>query len=215
MRILQRLSALLPPLLFAVTSMAQVTTGTVTGIVKDVKGMALTGAAVEAIHEPSGSKYKAVSSATGKFTITGLRIGGPYKITISYVGLKTETFTDVTIQLGEPSVIDISLIPTSNQLTEVVVSGTSRRAALISKDRKGASTNINARMIATMPTISRNITDLTRSVPSSNGLSFVGQDNRAINFTLDGSIFNNSFGLSSLNGGQTSSAPVKPASLRL
>jgi hypothetical protein len=199
---------MVPALLIAVASMAQVTTGTVTGNVKDSKGLALTGASVEAIHEPSGSKYKAVSSAAGKFTLTGLRIGGPYRITISYVGLKTEIFTDVTVQLGEPSVIDVTLAESSSQLSEVIVSGTSRKGALISKDRKGTSTNINSRLISSLPTISRNVTDLTRLVPSSNGLSFAGQDNRAINFTLDGSIFNNSFGLGSLNGGQTNSAPI-------
>ena len=208
MRFLKRLSLLLPAILLAIATMAQVTTGIVTGNVKDGKGVALTGASVEAIHEPSGSKYKAVSSATGKFTLSGLRVGGPYKITISYVGLKTETFTDVTIQLGEPSVIDVSLAETNSQLTEVVVSTASRKGALISKDRKGVSTNINSRLISSLPTISRNVTDLTRLVPSSNGLSFAGQDSRAINFTLDGSIFNNSFGLNALNGGQTNSAPI-------
>ncbi len=208
MQFLKRIFMVLPALLIAIASLAQVTTGIVTGTVKDVKSVALTGASVEAIHEPSGTKYKAVSSGTGKFTLSGLRIGGPYKITISYVGLKTEVFSDVTIQLGEPSVIDVMLAESTSQLTEVVVSGAARKGALISKDRKGVSTNINTRLISSLPTISRQITDLTRLVPSSNGLSFAGQDNRAINLTLDGSIFNNSFGLSALNGGQTNSAPI-------
>ena len=197
-----------PALLVAIAAMAQVTTGTITGNVKDGKGVSLAGASVEAIHEPSGSRYKTVSSATGKFTLPGLRVGGPYKITFTFVGLKTEVVSDVTTQLGEPSVLDVVLIETTAQLTEVVVSGATRRAALISKDRKGTSTNINSRLISSLPTISRNVTDLTRLVPQSNGLSFAGQDNRAINFTLDGSIFNNSFGLSALNGGQTNSAPI-------
>ncbi len=208
MRIVKRFSMLLSALLVAITSMAQVTTGTITGSVKDVKGGVLTGASIEAIHEPSGSRYKAVSSGTGKYTIPALRIGGPYKITVTYVGLKTEVISDVTVQLGDPSIVDVTLGEASTQLTEVVVNGTTRRGALISKDRKGTSTNINSRMISSAPTISRNVTDLIRIVPQSNGLSFAGQDNRAINFTLDGSIFNNSFGLSSLNGGQTNSAPI-------
>jgi hypothetical protein len=208
MRILKRISLMFPALLIAVASMAQVTSGGLTGTVKDSKGLPLAGAAVEALHEPSGSKYKTVSVSSGKFNIPALRVGGPYKITITYVGLKTETFTDVYIQLGEPSVVDVTLIETSSQLAEVVVSGAARKGALISKDRKGTSTNIGSRMISSAPTISRNVTDLIRVVPQSNGLSFAGQDNRAINFTLDGSIFNNSFGLSNLNGGQTNSAPI-------
>ncbi len=208
MRIVKRFCLALSAVLVALTSMAQVTTGTITGTVRDVKGGVLTGASIEAIHEPSGSKYKTVSSGSGKYTLPGLRIGGPYKITITYVGLKTETISEVTVGLGEPSVVDVTLGETSSQLAEVVVSGAARRGALISKDRKGTSTNINARMISVAPTITRNVTDLIRVVPQSNGLSFAGQDSRAINFTLDGSIFNNSFGLSALNGGQTNSAPI-------
>ncbi len=209
MRILKRLFMMFTALLIAVASMAQVTTGTIIGNVKDGKGISLTGASVEAIHEPSGSKYKTVSSGTGRFTLPGLRVGGPYRITVSFVGLKTEVISDVTIQLGEASIIDFVLAETTAQLSEVVVSGTAnRRGALISKDRKGAATNINSRLISSLPTISRNVTDLTRLVPQANGLSFAGQDSRAINFTLDGSIFNNSFGLAPLNGGQTNSAPI-------
>jgi hypothetical protein len=189
--------------------MAQVTTGTITGYVRDLKGAGLTGASIEVIHEPSGSKYKSVSTSAGKYTVPGLRVGGPYKVTFTYVGLKTEVVTDITVQLGDPSVIDVTLNDLSTELKEVTVTGTAnKRAALISKDRKGAATNINSRLIGTLPTISRNITDLTRLVPQANGTSFAGQDGRAINLTLDGSIFNNSFGLSALNGGQTNSAPI-------
>ncbi|MEO7530491.1 MAG: TonB-dependent receptor, partial [Sediminibacterium sp.] len=208
MRLFKRLALVMPAILLAITSMAQVTGGAITGSVKDTKGTTLAGASIDVLHEPSGTKYKSVSSTSGRFNVPALRVGGPYKITVSYVGLKTEVFSDVYIQLGEPSVIDVTLAESSAQLTEVVVSGVGRRGALISKDRKGTSTNINSRMIGSAPTISRNITDLIRVVPQSNGLSFAGQDNRAINFTLDGSIFNNSFGLSSLNGGQTNSAPI-------
>lgn len=210
MRIVKNLTIWLSALLVSATSMAQVTTGTITGYVRDIKGAGLTGASVEVIHEPSGSKYKSVSTSAGKYTVPGLRVGGPYKVTFTYVGLKTEVVTDITVQLGEPSVIEVTLNDLSTELKEVTVTGTtSKRAALISKDRKGAATNINSRLIGTLPTISRNITDLTRLVPQAGGgTSFAGQDGRAINLTLDGSIFNNSFGLSALNGGQTNSAPI-------
>lgn len=209
MKLFKQISLILVAVLAVTISMAQVTTGTITGSVKDAKNMPLVGASIEVIHEPSGSRYKSVSTSTGKFTVPGLRVGGPFKITVSYVGLKSEVINDLTVQLGEASIIDVTLYDNSSQLQEVTVSGAgNKRAALISKDRKGASTNINSRLIGSLPTISRNITDLTRLVPQSNGLSFAGQDSRAINFTLDGSIFNNSFGLASLNGGQTNSAPI-------
>ncbi len=209
MRILKQISLFLVAVLTVSISMAQVTTGTITGVVKDAKNEPLTGASIEVIHEPSGTRYKSVSTNTGKYTVPALRVGGPYKITVTYVGLKTEVVTDITVQLGEPTVADFNLSDNATKLQDVTVSGTAnKKAALISKDRKGASTNINSRLIGTLPTISRNVTDLTRLVPQSNGTSFTGQDNRAINFTLDGSIFNNSFGLSALNGGQTNSAPI-------
>jgi len=199
---------MLPAVLMALASMAQVTGGAVSGTVKDSKGQALAGASVEVLHEPSGTKYKTVSAASGKFNVPALRVGGPYKITVSYVGLKTEVFTDVYIQLGEPSVVDVTLAETSAQLSEVVVTGASRKGALISKDRKGTATNINRRLLSSLPTLNRSITDFTKLTPQAQGTSFAGQDNRAINFTLDGTIFNNSFGLAALNGGQTNSQPV-------
>lgn len=209
MSILKQISLFLVAVLTVSISMAQVTTGTITGTVKDAKNEPLVGASVEVIHEPSGTRYKSVSTNTGKYTVPALRVGGPYKITVTYVGLKNEVVTDVTVQLGEPTVADFILSDNATKLSDVTVSGTAnRKAALISKDRKGAATNINSRLIGTLPTISRNVTDLTRLVPQSNGTSFTGQDGRAINFTLDGSIFNNSFGLSALNGGQTNSAPI-------
>jgi hypothetical protein len=195
-------------LLFVPISLfAQVTTGSITGTVKDLSGGSLQGATVEVVHEPSGTKYKSVSNVTGKFTLPGLRIGGPYKVTISYVGFKSESVADLYVQLGDPIVLEVGLSDNKGELKEVVLS-TTKKGALISKDRKGTSTNISNRLISSLPTISRNITDLTKLTPQSNGTSFAGQDNRAINFTLDGSIFNNSFGLTALNGGQTSSSPI-------
>ena len=100
----------------AITAMSQLTTGTITGTVKDGTNAPLVGTSIEVTHEPSGSKYKSVSTNSGKYTVPGLRIGGPYKIVFTYVGLKTETITDVYIQLGEPSIIDVSLSDAKSQL---------------------------------------------------------------------------------------------------
>ncbi|MBC7651249.1 MAG: TonB-dependent receptor, partial [Deinococcales bacterium] len=203
-----RLLALVMLLTINVVVNAQVTSGGINGNVRDAKGAVLSGASVEAVHEPSGSKYKTVSTSSGKFNLPGLRVGGPYKLTITYVGFLSEIITDIYVQLGVPTTADVTLRDNSSQLTEVVVAGASRKGALISKDKKGAGTNINNRLISSLPTLSRSITDITRLTPQSNGTSFAGQDNRAINFTLDGSIFNNSFGLQALNGGQTNSTPI-------
>ncbi len=195
-------------LLFPFALAAQVTTGSINGTVKDAKKTDLTGATVEVLHVPSGSVYRSVSGKNGIFNVPSLRIGGPYKVTISYVGFKSEEINEVYVQLGEASKINVVLSDGNTNLTEVVVAGAARKGSLISKDRKGTSTNINRRLIAALPTLSRSITDLTKLTPQANGTSFAGQDNRFINLTVDGSIFNNSFGLQALPGSQTSASPI-------
>ena len=187
---------------------AQVTTGAITGTAKDSKGNELVGATVEALHEPSGTVYRTISTKGGRFNIPSLRVGGPYKVTVTYVGFKTEVYPDLIIQLGEPTKIDASLTEEGKSLQEVVVTGTGGRKSPISKDRKGTSTNINRRLLETMPTLSRSITDFVKLTPQSNGTSFAGQDNRFVNLTIDGSIFNNSFGLQALPGSQTNATPI-------
>ena len=62
-----------------------------------------------------------------------------------------------------------------------------------------------------MPTISGRLESITRLTPQASGTSFAGQDNRLNNITVDGSYFNNSFGLGSAS---PASAPnVAPISL--
>lgn len=208
MRIRKIVRLIIILLIFPCALTAQVTTGSISGNVKDVKEKDLVGATIQVLHEPSGSAYGASSGKNGVFNIPSLRVGGPYKVTISYVGFKAEVITDVYVQLGEASKINVVLTDANASLTEVVITGTTRKVSLISKDRKGTATNINRRLIAALPTLSRNITDLTKLTPQSSGTSFAGQDNRFINLTVDGSIFNNSFGLQALPGSQTSASPI-------
>lgn len=208
MRITKILQFLTLLLIFPFAIKAQVTTGSISGTVKDPKGTDLPGATIEVLHVPSGSVYRGTSGKNGIYNIPSLRIGGPYTVTITFVGFKKEEITEVYVQLGEASKINVVLTDANTEMKEVVVVGAARKGALISKDRKGASTNINRRLIAALPTLSRNITDLTKLTPQANGTSFAGQDNRFINLTVDGSIFNNSFGLQALPGSQTSASPI-------
>ncbi len=193
-------------LFIQVTIFAQVTTSSIVGFVKDASGKGLVGASIEAIHEPSGSKYKTQSLVDGRFTIPSLRVGGPYTIKVSYVGYGTETVSEIILTLGDPTRIDFSMLDAKTKLKEVSVTG--KLKTLISKERKGTGTNLNRRVLASLPTLNRSITDFTKLTPQANGTSFAGQDNRFINFTVDGSIFNNSFGLASLPGSQTNSTPI-------
>ena len=192
------LKRLLPFLLLAFIcpymSQAQVTTSSITGFVKGDNGTALDGATVTAIHQPSGTKYVTLTKKDGNFTIPYARVGGPYQITVEYVGYTPQTVNDVTLNLGEPFSTDITLSPKSTVLQEVTISGAGGRA---SRTKTGASTVFNSRQISTLPSISRSITDFTRLTPqASSGNSFAGRDGRFNNLQVDGANLNNNFGLS-------------------
>jgi len=193
MRILMRLSLLLPVILITVTSMAQVTTSSITGAIKTSAGNELEGASITATHTPSGTVYKTVSKKGGSFNLPGLRIGGPYTVKIEYVGLKTETIQDINLSLGDPYTLSVVLIDATKNLTEVVVLAQRSR---LSNEKSGANTVVGQRQLTTLPSISRSITDFTRLTPQANGNSIAGRDGRFNNVTVDGANLNNNFGLS-------------------
>ena len=181
-------------LFFATAMMAQITTSSMNGKIVDENNEAVIGATVQVVHEPSGTRYSAVSNIDGRFTIQGMRTGGPYSVTITYIGYKDITYKNITLQLGEPYMLNANLSEDVNQLGEVVVTGTKSK---FNAEKTGASTNINSAQITNLPTVSRNITDVTRLSPyGGNGMSFAGADGRTANFTVDGANFNNNFGLS-------------------
>ncbi len=180
---------------------AQVTTSSMNGRVTDEKGVPMTGAAVVATHEPSGTVYGVVVNQNGQYTINGMRSGGPYKVEVSSLGYNTIVFKDVTLQLAETYNLNATLKESTEFLEQVVVIGSAK--SKFSNEKTGAATNINNSQISSLPTVSRSITDVTRLSPyGGNGMSFAGADGRTANFTVDGANFNNNFGLSSnLPGG--------------
>jgi len=188
-------------LTFALTMMAQITNSALSGKVSmtDTKEEVI-GATVQAVHDPSGTKYAAITNVDGRFNIQGMRNGGPYTVTISYIGYETKTFKDIYLQLGETYNLAVGLSENSNELTEVVVTG---KASKFAAEKTGASTNVNNRTIQELPTISRSIGDIAKLSPYYGGSnSFGGSSGRMANFTLDGANMNNNFGLSSdLPGG--------------
>jgi hypothetical protein len=183
-----------------------VTTGSVAGVVNDAQGAVVPGATVTAIHEPSGTSYEAVTQADGRFAILGMRVGGPYKVTAELAGFGVQTKDNVTVNLGTSTDLEFSLSVAA--ITEqVTVKGTSD--ATFGSQRTGASTAVTRAELALLPTVSGRINDITRLTPqySGNG-SFAGADNRMNNITVDGSYFNNSFGLAGQPGERTNVAPI-------
>lgn len=199
---LKRLYSLIAILtLVSTTMVAQVTTSALGGkVTLSGSDEAVIGATIQAVHTPSGTRYGAVTNVNGRYDIQGMRTGGPYTVTISYLGYQTRTYTGVILQLGEVYNLNPVLTEDANELKEVVVSA---KATKFTTEKTGASTNITNSQIANLPTVSRSITDVTRLSPyGGNGMSFAGSDGRTANFTVDGANFNNNFGLSSkLPGG--------------
>ena len=187
-----------------------VTTGAIAGIVNDSGGGPLEGARVVAVHGPSGTTYAALTRADGRFTIPGMRVGGPYRVSAGRVGYRQEVQNGVTVTLGVTSDLQFRLAQASVQLDPITVVTTT--GAVFSAGRTGAATTVSADQLSHLPTISRRVEDLLRLTPQyspmSFGFSFAGQDNRLNNMTIDGSYFNNSFGLAGQPGDRTGVTPV-------
>ena len=177
-----------------VTASAQVTTSSLSGRVVDANGEPVIGAAVVATHTPSGTVYGVITNENGRYTINGMRTGGPYTVEFSCLGYQALTYTDVNLQLAETFSLNGELKDDSEMLSEAMVIAAS--ASKFNAEKTGAATNISGSQIASLPTVSRSITDVTRLSPyGGNDMSFAGADGRNTNFTVDGANFNNNFGL--------------------
>jgi hypothetical protein len=198
-------------------SHAQVTTSSMSGVITAQNGQPLEGATVSAVHVPSGTQYSTVSRKGGTFALPNMRVGGPYTVTVSYVGYQAFSVTDIFLELGVDTKLTPTLAPQAAALQEVVI--TSNRSA--TKNTPGTSTQITQQQLQTLPTISRNIDDYTRLTPqaqsrrstadgSTLGVSFAGASNKYNKFSIDGANATDVFGLaaSGTNGGQAALNPI-------
>jgi Carboxypeptidase regulatory-like domain len=189
---------------------AQVTTATISGIVKDEKGVALSAATVTVEFPDAGIKQILITKADGRFTVPNLRVGGPYKVTVNHVSHQQVVSDNIFLELGLNNTVEFTLQESAKELGNVTVAA---RSKIFDDKRTGASTNISNRQLRTLPTISRSADDFLRLTPSAsatyNGLSFGGRNGQYNNFSLDGAVFNNPFGLDAPTpGGQTNATPI-------
>ena len=193
------------------TAQAQgVTTGAIAATVTDGAGNPRVGARVSARHEPSGTRYEARTQADGRAFLPNMRVGGPYTVTAAAIGTEPRSEPNVMVRLGVTTTVRLELSDAAVQLGAVTV--TAEQDAIFSTARTGAATSVSTEAIQTLPTITGRIEDLARLTPQYAagpfGFSFAGQDNRMNNVTVDGSYFNNSFGLSGQPGDRTGVAPI-------
>jgi hypothetical protein len=190
--------------------MAQgVTTASINGLATNAEGTPVAGATVMAVHEASGTSYQARTRSDGRATLPGMRVGGPYRVTVTAVGFEPQTRTDVYLTLGVTT--DIRFVMREVAVTLEAITVTGERDAIFSSERTGAATSVG-REVLTLPTITGRLEDFARLTPQYStagfGFSFGGQDNRLNNITVDGSYFNNSFGLAGQPGDRTGVSPI-------
>jgi hypothetical protein len=198
----------------ALASAQGVTTGSMTGLVRDANQRPVASATVLAIHVPSGTTYEATTRPDGRYTIPAMRVGGPYSVTVApaagAAGFEPQTQDDVVVNLGVTTDLDFIV----RSITEEVTVTAQVSDTVFSSERTGAATAITREALATLPTISGRLESVTRLSPQSGGnMQFAGQDNRLNNITVDGSYFNNSFGLAGTPGERTGVAPISLAAI--
>lgn len=199
---------LLMSILGIAVGFSQTTTSNIKGIVKSTENKPIFGATILAVHTPTGTKYSVAAGVDGRYSLLNLRVGGPYTVTATFVGFQKQEYTELFLELGKTLDLTINLGDETQKLQEItVVSGKSK---VFNGDRTGAETTIGRAQLATLPTISRSADDFTRLEPSasSNG-SFGGRNNKYNNYSLNGTVFNNPFGLDAATpGGQTNAQPI-------
>lgn len=202
--------ALVLPLLTSDATAQGITTAAISGRVTDESGNPRADAQVVAIHLPSATTYQGRTRQDGRTTIPGMRVGGPYRVTATLLGFEPSVRDTVFLALGVVADLQFVMRRAAVRLTQVVV--TAEGETVFSSERTGAATSVGRETITTLPTISARIEDFARLTPqysgSGFGFSFAGQDNRLNNVTIDGSYFNNSFGLAGQPGDRTGVAPI-------
>ena len=200
-----RLGCALAALIAPMAVQAQETTATLFGQVQTDAGAPVPGATVVIVHTPSGTRTTQVTDSGGKFNATGLRLGGPFAVTVTANGYDAADTALDNLTAGAPQRIEVALTPAGQ--TIVVTGARARRSAITIAS--GPATTLDRTQIQGVATINRDIRDLARRDPlvsldstNSRAISIAGQNNRFNRITVDGILFGDPFGLN--NGGLAS-----------
>ena len=139
-----------------------VTSGAISGTVMDQDGGRLPGVTVEAVHEPTGTRYTVVTNADGLYRVVNARVGGPYTVTATLEGFAPSAQTDITVRLGQIESVDFTL-----QLgaIEDTVTVTGNLDPIISPERTGSTSNVSEYLVENLPTVNRGFEDFARTNP--------------------------------------------------
>jgi hypothetical protein len=205
-------------LLAATPLLAQDTSSSIDGRVLDANGQPVVGATVQIVHEPSGTTKITTTDAAGRYSAQGMRVGGPFDVTVSKAGLSQAQQNNVYLQLAQSTSVNLTMGAAADQSKAKNLSGVSVSATALSQtftpDNKGISTNITSRDMAATPTPGRSIQNIVRLDPrivitdrARGEISAVGQNSRYNNITVDSVSANDPFGLNA-NGLPTLGTPI-------
>ncbi|MFT4256373.1 MAG: TonB-dependent receptor [Pseudoxanthomonas sp.] len=192
--------------LAAAPAFAQSTSAGVGGLVTDGSGTPVAGAEVTITHTESGTVSRATTDASGRYNARGLRVGGPYTITVTKAGAGTDTEEGIYLDLNKVSTVNAALkgdVATLGTITAIGVAGGSN---VFSATKMGAGTNVDRQTIEALPSIGGNIQDYMRLDPrvafvdrASGTISAGGQNPRYNAIRIDGVSASDTFGLEGNN----------------
>jgi hypothetical protein len=197
--------------------MAQDTSSSIDGRVLDASGQPVAGATVQIVHEPSGTTKITTTDADGRYSAQGMRVGGPFDVTVSKAGLTQAEQDNVYLQLAQSTSVNLTMgaadAANAKNLEGVSVSATAL-SQTFTPDNKGISTNISSRELDATPTPGRSIQNIVRLDPrivvtdrARGEMSAIGQNSRYNNITVDSVSANDPFGLNA-NGLPTLGTPI-------
>lgn len=210
------LFAILAICLLAVPTYAQLTNGSIGGVVTAKQdGSALPGVTVEAVHGPTGTRYSTVSGANGFYQIPNVRVGGPYKVTATLEGFQPFSAQNIEVRLGEMTNVPLTLGLAG--VTEAITV-TASADPVMNPNHTGSTSSVSTEQIQTLPTVNRQLQDFARTNPYFNTsltgdgtfMFVAGRNNKYNNIQIDGAVNNDLFGLanSGTPGGQSDTQPV-------
>jgi len=198
----------------AMPVMAQNTSSSITGRISGSDGRPTSGAKVTIVHSESGSVSNVTTDAEGRYSARGLRVGGPYTITITKDGI-TEKREGIYLQLAETASVDAQL----GDMQKVTIAGQST-SNKFNKMAMGAGTNIGRSELAALSSIQRSLSDYARTDPrlsqtdkDRGEISAGGQNSRFNSITIDGVSISDTFGLEA-NGLPTNKQPISIDSIQ-
>lgn len=195
-----------------------VTTSAISGTVSDKQGRPLGGVTVTVLHEASGTRSTTVTRATGGYDFSGLRVGGPY--TVSVGGAEPSSRTGIFLELGQTA--EVNLPPGASEIVQMQAFNVAgERDTTFDSGRMSAGSNFTDDEILNIATVRSDVQDIARldsrltltSLDQGGQLSAQGQNFRFNSFLIDGVEANDPFGLNS-NGVSSLRGPIPLESLQ-